>query len=110
MKILLIDENFDPSTIQGLELRKLYELYLKTCKKKTVFDTIIKFRVRNPTLYIIRCQELVKDVKCITFREDRLTFEVRITRCKKRISLGTHTNFDDALEALQEWFKLESQK
>lgn len=108
MKILLIDQQFSPLTLEQ-DLQTLYNLYLKACEKKTEFQKLLHLKAKNLQLFLDKCVQLTKDIRFISFRRDRQVFEVRLTRSKKRINLGQYVSFDDACDALNEWFKLEKQ-
>ena len=109
MKALLIDENFDPSNLEG-ELKELYEAYRKNLEKKSTFQKLLGLKPRNLELFKERCAELTKSVKYIWFRKDRCSFEVRPIVKDKRKYLGQYDNFDDACECLKTYLEMQLQQ
>lgn len=107
MNILIIDSNFNSKELTE-ELKKLYKMYLEVCEKRTIFQKIVPLRFKNLALYLEKCRELTQGVKFISFRKDKQLFEVRMYSGGKRRNLGSYKSFDDACEAIQEWFKLQN--
>jgi len=109
MAVLLIDENFDSSTLSP-ELKKLYNAYLQSCEKKTTFEKFQHLKHRSPDEYERRCKELAGSVTYINWDKRRKRFIARpkVTNffgIKKNVSLGSYENFDDACEALALYLK-----
>lgn len=104
MRTLIIDESFNPSQLTP-EFQKLYSIYLNAKDRCTEFKNILHLKVKNVSLFIQKCIELCKTIKCITFRKDKLKFEVRITRNRKRTYLGCFDDFDEGLKCLQTYIQ-----
>lgn len=108
MRVLLIDRNLNINSLDE-ELQNLYRHYKKVYESKSIFEKIVHLKVKNLQLYLQKCIDLAKSVKFISFRKDRQVFQVRVSYLKKKIYLGQYASFDDACDALNEWFKLEKQ-
>lgn len=100
MRTLIIDESFNPSQLTP-EFQKLYSYYLNAKDRCSEFKNILHLKLKNTQLFIQKCIELCKSIKCLSFRKDKLRFEIRITRNKKRIYLGSYDDFDEALKCLR---------
>lgn len=100
MRTLFIDENFNLETLDP-SMRTLYNMYVEVREKKSEFHKFLHLKVKNFNLWVQKCIDLCKSVKCITFRKDRAKFEVRITRNGKKFYLGSHDSFDDACSTLE---------
>lgn len=104
MRTLIIDESFNPSQLTP-EFQKLYSIYLNAKDRCSEFKNILHLKIKNIQLFIQKCIELCKTIKCITFRKDKLKFEVRITRNRKRTYLGSFDDFDEGLKCLQTYIQ-----
>ena len=109
MAFLLIDENFDSSSLSP-ELQKLYDAYIKSCEQKTTFQKFQHLKHRNPEEYERRCIAITQSITYIGWDKRRKRFTVRpktttLFGLKRKTSLGSYDDFDDACEALSLYLK-----